>query len=77
MKVVSKFLTADVRIVRVRLAGRTMILEGLVKELMPMTVELAPSDLREMLRVASAPVRARIAKRLPARLAAVLTPKGD
>ena len=75
MKVISKFLTAEVRIVRVRLAGRTMVVEGLVKELMPMTVELTPRDLREMLRVASGPVRERIARRLPARLASLVAPK--
>lgn len=75
MRVVSKFLTADVRIVRVSLAGRTMVVEGVVKEIMPMTVELSPGDLREMLRAASEPVRARIAKRLPARLAALVGPK--
>jgi len=75
VKVISKFLTADVRLVRVRLAGRTMIVEGLVKELMPMTVELSPSDIREVLRVASTPWRERLARHLPARLAALVGPK--
>jgi len=72
MRVVSKFLTADVRIVRVTLAGRKMVVEGLVKEFMPMTVEMSPADARQMVIAFAQPLRRWLAHRLPGRFGAAL-----
>ena len=74
MKVISKFLTAEVRITKVTLAGRKIVVEGMVKELLPMTVELAADDIRTMVLAATAPLRERLARRLPGRLAALGAP---
>ena len=60
MKIVSKFLTADMRVTSVRLQGRSIVVEGLVKELMPMTVEIDAADVREFARVLVEPLRARL-----------------
>ncbi len=64
MKIVSKFLTADVRMTRLTLRGRTVVLEGLVKEFMPMTVEVDAADVRAFLAVAAVPLRDVVARRL-------------
>ncbi len=60
MKIVSKFLTADMRVTSVRLQGRSIVVEGLVKEFMPMTVEIDAADVREFARVLVEPLRARL-----------------
>lgn len=72
MRVVSKMLTADVRVVRVALEDGKMVMEGMVKEIMPMRVEMTRADVAEMLRVASLPLRERLAARLPERIRRVL-----
>ena len=77
MKVISKFLTAEVRITKVTLAGRKIVVEGMVKELLPMTVELSADDVRTMVLAVAAPLRERLAQRLPARLAALVAPPPD
>lgn len=77
MRVVSKFLTADVRITRVAFEGRKVVIEGLVKQMLPMTVQLEPADALEMLRAVAAPLRRRLAAVLPAPLAARLAPPDE
>ena len=77
MRVVSKFLTADVRITRVAIEGRKVVIEGMVKQMLPMTVELAPADALEMLHAAATPLRRRLADLLPAALAARLAPPDE
>lgn len=59
MKVISKFLTAEVRIVRVHVQSRRLVVEGVVKELMPMRVEVSPADAWTMLRALVRGVRER------------------
>ena len=61
MRVESKFLTADVRIVSVQLHGRRLVVEGLVKGFLPMRVEVGPEDLRVLLE----PLRQRLHRLLP------------
>ncbi|MCZ7680781.1 MAG: hypothetical protein M5U28_19215 [Sandaracinaceae bacterium] len=70
MKVVSKFLTAEVRIVRVAIEGRQLVVEGMVKEIMPMRVEMGLDDAKLMARALVAGLRERLAGR-PSREAAV------
>jgi hypothetical protein len=77
MRVVSKFLTADVQITRVGLAGGKLVMEGMVKGFMPMTVELGPGDVTGMARVLSRPLRELVAARLPERLRTLLLPDGE
>lgn len=72
MKIISKFLTADVEIVGARLEGRKIIIEGMVKGFMPMTVETDFGDVVQMIRVASQPIRERLAARLPGRFGAFM-----
>ncbi len=72
MRVVSKMLTADVRIVSVRLEGRKVVVEGMVKEIMPMTVEMQPADLAPFFRAVAAPLREKLEGRLPGPLARLL-----
>ncbi len=60
MKIISKFLTAEMRVTSVRLERRTVVMEGIVKEFMPMTVEIDASDIRELIRVLAQPLRARL-----------------
>lgn len=74
MKVVSKLMTADVRMVRVRLDGRRLVLEGVVKEIMPMTVELEPRDVIAFASAVTRPLRASIASRLPEPLRSRVAP---
>ncbi len=68
MKVISKFLTADVEIVAVRIEAGKLVVEGMIKGFMPMRVETDLSDIAQMIRVASQPLRERVAERLPSRL---------
>ncbi len=75
MRVVSKFMTADVRIVRVTYEDGQIVVEGMVKEFMPMTVKMGPSDVAEMAMAVSRPLRERLASRLPARLKSALVPE--
>jgi len=49
MKVVSKFLTGDVRITAIESKGETLKITGLIKDTFPMEIELAGSDFRDML----------------------------
>jgi hypothetical protein len=72
MRVVSKFLTADVRVVSVRLEGRKVVVEGVVKEMMPMTVEMDVGDAGQMALALVGPLRDRIRRLLPARLRALV-----
>jgi hypothetical protein len=72
VRVVSKSLTADVRLTRVAWTGSKLLVEGMVKEIMPMTVELAPADLARMARLLAAPLATRVAERLPAALRGAL-----
>ncbi len=65
MRVESKFLTADVRITAVSLKERHVVVEGLVKEFMPMTVYVGLDDLRLMAHVLLQPVRDRIERYIP------------
>lgn len=74
MKVISKFLTADVEIVGARLEGRTLIVEGMVKGFMPMTVETDLGDVVQMIRLALQPIRERIGAHLPGRAGAFVRP---
>ncbi|MCC7109043.1 MAG: hypothetical protein IT382_07135 [Deltaproteobacteria bacterium] len=46
MKIVSKFLTADVRLTRISLKGGKIEMTGLVKEFMPIEIEVSLSDVR-------------------------------
>ncbi len=68
MKVISKFLTADVRITAVAYKDGQLEVQGLVKEFMPMTVQVGFDDLREMLQLVASPWRRRLAAQLPAAL---------
>ena len=77
MRVVSKFLTADVQITRVGLAGGKLVVEGMVKGFMPMTVELGPGDVTGMARVLSRPLRELVAARMPDRLRTLLLPDDE
>lgn len=74
MKVVSKFLTADVEIVAARLEGKKVVIEGMIKGFMPMRVETDLTDFVTMIRVATQPIRERLAAHLPGRLGAFVSP---
>jgi len=74
MKVVSKFLTADVEIVAARLEGGKVVIEGMIKGFMPMRVETDLADFVKMILVASQPIRERLAAHLPERLGALVRP---
>ncbi|MBI4613822.1 MAG: hypothetical protein HY720_09450 [Planctomycetes bacterium] len=50
MKITSKFLTAEARIMSAKIEKRKLVIEGLVKEFMPMTIEIGGKDLAELLR---------------------------
>ena len=64
MKIISKFLTAEVRLTSLELRGRTVVLQGLVKEFMPMTVEVDWADVSAFWRLAAGPLRAEAVRRL-------------
>ena len=68
MRVESKFLTADARIQSVKLCGRTVVMETLVKGVLPMKVELGPGDLRQMGRLLAHEARERLTAAVSARL---------
>lgn len=72
MRVESKFLTADARVVAIERVGRRIVVHGLVKEFMPMKVEFGPEDLGELLRVLSNPIVRRVDRALPERLQALI-----
>jgi len=72
MRVVSKFLTAEVRVTKLSLEGRKLRVEGLVKDFMPMTVELSPADAAQLLALAAEPLRRCVHDRLPATVQAHL-----
>lgn len=72
MRVESKFLTADARVVAIERVGRRIVVHGLVKEFMPMKVEFGPEDLGELLRVLSNPIVRRVDRVLPERLQALI-----
>ena len=72
MKVISKFLTADMRITAVAFEGKKVVLKGLLKNFMPMTVEVDLHDVVQLLRVVSEPLRTRILALLPAPLRALV-----
>lgn len=65
MRVVSKFLTADVRLIKMSLAGRKLVVEGTVKEMMPMTVELSLEDVRASVRLGAKLLADLVLPRLP------------
>ena len=77
MRVVSKFLTADVRIVRATLQGRRLVVEGVVKEMMPMTVEMDAADGPKMIGALVQPLREKLAERLPPRLGRWVAPRPE
>lgn len=64
MKIISKFLTADVRLTQVELRGRTVVMQGLVKEFMPMTVEVEVADLKTLAQLVAVPLKAELRRRL-------------
>lgn len=72
MRVESKFLTADARVVAIERVGRRIVVHGLVKEFMPRTVEFGPEDLAELLKVLSSPLVQRVDRILPERLQALI-----
>lgn len=73
MKVISKFLTADVRIVEVRWDDGKVVIEGSVKEFMPMTVELSPDDIKYAVQLLARPALSQLADRLPEPLGSVVS----
>ncbi len=65
MNVVSKFLTAEVTITAIRFEQRRVVIEGVVKQLLPMTVSVGLDDARIAANVLLAPARARLARWFP------------
>lgn len=65
MNIVSKFLTAEARITSVTYRNGSIVVEALVKEFMPMTVEMTRADLKVATKMLAEPVFSRIEPRLP------------
>ena len=55
MKVQSKFLNGDVRVTSIKPNGDSIRVEGTIKELYPIEVELSAADLIEILQVSFRP----------------------
>lgn len=55
MKVQSKFLNGDVRVTSIKPNGDSIRVEGTIKELYPIEVELSATDLIEILQVSFRP----------------------
>lgn len=55
MKVVSKFLTGDVRVTAVESTVETLKISGLIKETFPIEIELESSDFRDMIPLLAQP----------------------
>lgn len=68
MRVISKFLTADVRLNKMSLATGKLVIEGSIKEMMPMTVELGFDDVRESVRLGRGMLAELLVPRLPRKL---------
>lgn len=65
MRVESKFLTADARITSVTVKDRSVIMEALVKEFMPMKVEMSPADFKQVAKLMAEPLLNRVEGRMP------------
>ena len=72
MKINSKFLTADVRLTRISLKGGKIEMTGLVKEFMPIEIEVTLADVRATARLVGAELKqvprralARVKARVP------------
>lgn len=65
MRIESKFLTADVRLTGARFENRKLVTEGLLKEFMPVVVEMEAADMRLMARLLLAAFGANLEARLP------------
>lgn len=73
MRIESKFMTADVRLTTARLEGNKLVTEGLVKEFMPVKMEMDPQDVRLLLRLLLDPLMNRIRVALPKPLRGLLS----
>ncbi|MBT3221408.1 MAG: hypothetical protein HN348_20175, partial [Proteobacteria bacterium] len=51
MRIKSKYMTANMRITNVRREGKDLVVEGLVKEFMPMVVKVDFDDVKAMSKV--------------------------
>ncbi len=68
MHIASKFLTAPIRVTGIRWKDGKLLVEGLIKDYLPMTVEMGLPDVRDAAMAAIRPLRDRVARHLPSRL---------
>jgi hypothetical protein len=76
MRVVSKLVSADVKIVAAQLSSRRLVVEGRVEELVTFQLELGREDLRPLARALSWAIRERLAEHVPGPLARALVRRG-
>ena len=71
MKIISKFLTADVRLTRISIKEGKIEMTGVVKEFMPIEIEVSFADVRATAKLVGAElkqVRRRALERVKARM---------